>query len=225
MGKQFGILVDIATCIGCKVCMVACKQVNNLEPSNADIPGSQDWIHWINILDIGPIGDYPNLQLYHLPINCQHCGNAVCIGACPKAAISKLECGVVQIDKNRCDGCKDDPDYAVKCIQACPFRAFQLNPKTHKAEGCTLCLPLISKGLEPACVRACPGGCLTFGNLKDPRSLISKRLKQAADRAFTFRPEQGTRPSVWYIAPDGWNAEQWLSAPVVVGKNQILFCR
>jgi Fe-S-cluster-containing dehydrogenase component len=223
MGKQYGILVDIGTCIGCKVCMVACKQINNLDPSNGEVPGIQDWINWINMLDIGPIGDYPNLQLYHLPIHCQHCASPVCVEACPVEAISKLESGVVLIDKNRCNGCKGDPDHVVKCIQACPYGALQINPKTHKAEGCTLCLPLVSKGLEPACVRACPGGCLTFGNLKDPRSLISKRLRKAGDRAFTFRPEQGTKPSVWYIAPEGVSAQQLMCAPVAVGVGQILF--
>jgi tetrathionate reductase subunit B len=223
MSKQYGILVDIATCIGCKVCMVACKQINDLDPSNTDTPGSQDWNHWITLLDIGPTGTYPNLQMYHLPIYCQHCANPVCAEACPVEAISKLEIGVVHIDKNRCNGCKGDPDDVVKCIQACPYRAFQINPKTHKAEGCTLCLPMISKGLQPACVRACPGGCLTFGNLKDPRSLISKRLRKARDRAFTLRPEQGTKPSVWYIAPEGASIEQWMGAPFELKMRQILF--
>jgi Fe-S-cluster-containing dehydrogenase component len=223
MGKQYGILVDIGTCIGCQVCRVACKQANHLDPSNEEVPGIQDWINWINVVDVGPIGDYPNLQLYHFPVHCQHCAHPVCAEACPVKAISKLESGAVHIDKNGCNGCKEDPDDVVKCIQACPFRAFQINPKTHKAEGCTLCLPLISKGLEPACVRACPGGCLTFGNLNDPRSLISKRLKEAGDRAFTFRPEQGTKPSVWYIAPDGLRAKDFMGTPVGVRMDQILF--
>jgi len=223
MSKQYGILVDIATCIGCKVCMVACKQINDLDPSNTDIPGAQYWNNWINVLDIGPTGTYPNLQIYHLPMSCQHCANPDCVEACPVEAISKLESGVVHLDKNSCNGCKDDPKGVIKCIEVCPYRAFQINPKTHKAEGCTLCVPLISKGLEPACVRACPGGCLTFGDLNNPRSLISKRLKEAGDRAFTFRPEQGTKPSVWYIAPKGVSAEQLMCAPVAVRISQILF--
>jgi len=91
MSKQYGILVDIATCIGCKVCMVACKQINNLDPSNTDIPGTQDWNHWITLLDIGPTGTYPNLQIYHLPINCQHCENPVCVEACPVWALDAGE--------------------------------------------------------------------------------------------------------------------------------------
>ena len=223
MSKQYGILVDIATCIGCKVCMVACKQIHNLDPSNADIPGTQYWNNWISVLDIGPMGTYPNLQMYHLPISCQHCANPACAGSCPVEAISKLENGVVHLDKNKCNGCKGDPEGVVKCIHACPYRAFQINSKTHKAEGCTLCTPFLSKGLEPACVRACPGGCLTFGDLNDPRSLISKRLKKAGDRAFTLWSEQGTRPSFWYIAPEKMGAAKLRCVPIVMGMDQILF--
>lgn len=218
MSGQYGILVDIETCIGCKVCMVACKQVNNLDPSNTDVPGGQDWLNWINVLDIGPIGTYPALQMYHLPIKCQHCANPVCADACPVEAISKLENGVVLIDKNKCDGCKDNPKNDIKCIEACPYKAFQINPKTHKAEGCTLCFPIISKGLEPACVRACEGGCLTFGNLKDPNSLISKKLKEAGTRAFTLKPEKRTKPSIWYIRPKQANKTQFKSMDIVVMK-------
>ncbi len=223
MGKQYGLLVDIGTCIGCKVCMVACKQANDLDPSNLDVPGSQYWNDWINVIDLGPLGNYPDLQIYHLPITCQHCENPVCAASCPVEAISKLPNGVVHLDKNRCDGCLGRSDGAIKCISACPYQAFQINPKTHKAEGCTLCLPLITKGLQPACVRACPGGCLTFGDLNDPGTFLSRRLKEAGDRAFHLRTKEGTRPSFWYVAPERMNAAGFSEAQILLRTSQILF--
>ncbi|MFH1083902.1 MAG: hypothetical protein V1751_10980, partial [Pseudomonadota bacterium] len=62
-----------------------------------------------------------------------------------------------------------------------------------------------------------------FGDLNDPRSLLSRRLKEVGDRAFTLRTKEGTRPSFWYVAPEKMSAAGFSGVPIVLKMSQILF--
>jgi Fe-S-cluster-containing dehydrogenase component len=54
---------------------------------------------------------------------CSGCG--ACVSACPQLAVFLVR-GQVQIDFQRCDGCKDVPETQVKlCVEACPNHALQ----------------------------------------------------------------------------------------------------
>jgi Fe-S-cluster-containing dehydrogenase component len=64
-------------------------------------------------------------------------------------------------------------------------------------EKCTLCYHRISNGQNPACVDACPAKCRIFGDLDDPNSEISLRLK--GQKAMRLKEEKGTRPKVFYV--------------------------
>jgi tetrathionate reductase subunit B len=199
MKKQYGILVDISSCLGCNVCIVACKQVNHIPPTKEDIPGSREWPGWNRILDILK-GRYPNLSVYYLPIMCMHCKHPPCAESCPWGAIYKREDGLVLVKEEKCDGCRDVLT-GPKCVPACPYNAVQFNEKKRIAEFCNLCAHRIEAGLDPICVQACEGRALTFGDFSDPNSEVSKILRAAGDRAFVLKPEKGTHPSLWYIRP------------------------
>ena len=93
-------------------------------------------------------------------------------------------------------------------MPACPYSAVQFNPKKSTVEACTFCVHRLEVGLEPACVRACLGRCLTFGDLNDPDSEIARKVKEAGDRVFTLKPEEECGPSIWYINPDGVNLDK-----------------
>jgi phenylacetyl-CoA:acceptor oxidoreductase subunit 1 len=83
-------------------------------------------------------------------------------------------------------------------------------------EKCNFCMERIDAGLAkglypgidrdatPACVNTCQARALTFGDLDDPNSEVSRLIKQ--QHGFNLHPEYGTEPSVYYIDPGIGNA-------------------
>jgi formate dehydrogenase beta subunit len=49
---------------------------------------------------------------------------------------------------------------------------------------CTLCVDRVQVGLEPACVKACPTGCLHFGTKEDMLALADSRVDQLKRNGF-----------------------------------------
>ena len=201
MAKQYGILVDVNSCIGCGVCVIACKQEHNLPPHTDDRPGTTG-LAWNKVVQITE-GKYPDISIEYLYVQCMHCAAPPCVEACPKDAIHKREDGIVLIDKAKCNACADQPDGVKKCIPACPYGAIQFNEEESVAQAYTLCVHRIEENLKPACVRACVGNCLLFGDLGDPNSEVSQKVREAGDRVFVLKPEKETNPSLRYIRPPG----------------------
>ncbi|MFC1846333.1 4Fe-4S dicluster domain-containing protein [Chloroflexota bacterium] len=199
MSTKYGILVNIEECLGCGVCVIACKQENGLPPHTDDRPGTIGiaWNQVLSLLD----GVYPDLSMYYLYLHCMHCENPPCIPSCPKGAIQKRDDGIVLIAKSKCDACRNEPDGIKKCTVACPYGAIQFNEQRGVVEACTMCLHRVEAGQDPACVNACMGGALTFGDLNDSGSKISQAIAAAKDRVFVLLPEKGTSPSVQYVKP------------------------
>lgn len=83
-------------------------------------------------------------------------------------------------------------------------------------EKCNFCLERIDAGLAkglkpgidrdatPACVNTCQARALTFGDLDDPDSEVSRLIRDK--HGFQLHPEYGTDPSVYYIDPGIANA-------------------
>ena len=63
--------------------------------------------------------------------------------------------------------------------------------KTHNLK------PGIDRDATPACVNTCQARALTFGDIEDPESNVSKLIKER--NAFQLQRELGTDPSVYYI--------------------------
>jgi len=113
---------------------------------------------------------------------------------CPTGATWKREeDGIVVVDPDICIGCK-------YCIQACPYDARFINPKTGSADKCDFCVHRVEQGLVPSCVNTCVGGARIFGDLNDPESEIARLV--ATNPATVLRPGQGTEPNVFYIGLD-----------------------
>lgn len=181
LAKQYAMVVQVAKCIGCQACTVACKFQNN-------VPEGQ---YRTITPAIGPIGTYPNLKMTFEKEACQMCSNTPCVKVCPTKASYVNEDGVVLIDANKCVGCK-------YCMTACPYHARFINEETGAADKCTFCYEdRVSKGNKPACVTTCVGGALSFGDLNDPTSDVAKLL--AKYKHEVRKPEFGTKPNVYYI--------------------------
>ena len=185
---NYAIITDLNRCTGCLACTVACKAINGVDVGN----------FWIKTLRIGPhpieggSGDYPDVEMYFLPVQCQHCKNPECVRVCPTGASHIREDGTVQIDKSKCIGCRF-------CALACPYGVRSWSPSEHVVEKCTLCGQLTSVGEEPKCVAACCASARFYGDLDDPNSDASKALAAAGADSVHRLKDVGNGPQTAYI--------------------------
>lgn len=210
---QHAIITDLNKCVGCLSCSVACKVVNEVPIGN----------FWQKVLRIGPNPMYegavlPDVEMYFLPVGCQHCTNPECVKVCPTQASHIREDGTVQIDKAKCIGCQF-------CVMACPYGVRYLNDEELVVEKCTLCEQRTAQGELPQCVAQCCGRARFFGDLdagyesfEGPGRVLEKfatyddvhyaRVKMLDTvRDFTdgdvyHLPDVGNRPSCAYILRD-----------------------
>jgi Fe-S-cluster-containing dehydrogenase component len=176
---RYGMVIDTRRCVGCMDCVVACKTENGV-PDGA----SRDWIAQETT------GVFPDLHLEIRTERCNHCDNPPCVDCCPTGASHVEEPGaVVLVTANKCIGCK-------ACIASCPYDARYVHPEGY-VDKCTFCLHRVKEGLDPACVSVCPTRCMTFGDLDDPGSEVSRLLQ--ARRHHALLPEAGTAPRIWYL--------------------------
>jgi DMSO reductase iron-sulfur subunit len=150
---QYAIVTDLNRCVGCLGCNVACKVVNNVPIGS----------YWNKTLRIGPYthaedGNWPDVYMYFLTVQCQHCEDPECIKVCPTGASHKREDGTVQIEKSKCIGCQF-------CVMACPYGVRYLNEEERVVEKCTLCEQKIAQGELPQCVSQCGGRARFFGSI------------------------------------------------------------
>jgi len=183
-GRRWGMLVDISRCIGCQACTVACS-MENLPPLGQFRTTVLQYE-----VDSGVAGEPP--AMVSLPRLCNHCDEPPCIPVCPVQATYQREDGIVLVDADRCVGCG-------YCVQACPYDARFINKETQTADKCTFCEHRLEDGLLPACVETCVGGARVIGDLNDPDSEISTRLRDNADDVKVLKPGQKTRPRVYYL--------------------------
>ncbi len=176
---RYAMAVDTRRCVGCNACVLACKAENNL-PEN----GFRDWI----VTETK--GKFPNLFQEIRSERCNHCSNAPCVSACPTGASHVGVGGIVLVDPDKCTGCK-------ACIASCPYDARYVHEDGGYVDKCTFCVHRVEKGGQPACVEICPTRSLTFGDVNDPDSEISRLL--ASRKSKTLKPEAGTKPNVHFL--------------------------
>jgi len=186
LGRKYALIIDQERCIGCEACTVACQHENGGAAGHIRV-ATRD----TDAKDT-PAGVFPNLRMTFLPALCNHCEHPPCADACPPTAIKRNENGIVFLDEEACDGCRN-------CLAACPYGAIVFNDVKGKAEKCNFCKHRIEKGLEPFCVICCEGQALHFGDFNDPGSRVSKLLE--AGNAFCLKPKAGTKPAVYYCPP------------------------
>ena len=137
-GQQYRFTFDMAACVGCHSCEVACAEQN-------DLPVDEPWRR------VGELegGAYPATRRFNLSIACNHCLEPTCLSGCPTNAYVKLDSGIVAHRAEECVGCE-------YCIWNCPYEVPVLNKARRIVSKCDMCRPRLEAGQEPACVLACP---------------------------------------------------------------------
>lgn len=150
MTKQYGFLIDIDNCYGCKTCSMACKSENRTAPG----------VLWRRVREFN--GESPATQGF-ISMSCNHCDDPQCMKVCPADTYHKRDDGIVVQDHERCIGCR-------MCIMACPYNAPVYDPVEGKTSKCNMCAGRLDEGLLPRCVESCPAGVLRFGDINALRA-------------------------------------------------------
>ena len=175
--------IDTSTCIGCKACEVACQEWNDLPVVASQQTGSYQTLPTLeagfwNLIRFNEQEFEGGLAWLMRKDQCMHCADPGCLEACPApGAIVKYSNGIVDVNSENCIGCG-------LCETGCPFDIPRFSAKTGKMAKCTLCVDRVDAGLEPACIKACPTGCLHFGTKEDMVELGNARVKQLQANGF-----------------------------------------
>jgi len=221
---RWAMVVDLARCIGCGACAVACYAENNCAVLGEDQVRRGRLMAWLRIV---PYRDQEDpRRLGFLPLLCQQCDAAPCEPVCPVFASVHNEEGLNAQVYNRCIGtryCSNNCPYKVRRfnwlnVQWAEPLTWQLNPDvTVRVRGvmekCTFCIQRIREAelrakhegravrdgeIQPACAQSCPTRAFVFGDLLDPESQVSK-LTRSDPRRYHVLESLNTKPAVTYL--------------------------
>lgn len=212
---RWGMVVDLTSCIRCYACIAACR-IEHFLPIG---------MSWPRLVAMETGGDRPTVSTYS--VRCNQCQNAPCVEVCPTGATYQREDGIVAIDQDKCVGCRyciiacpyQNRDFLSRDKNGGFFPGMTTDfEKAGKelyhhqigtTEKCNFCAERIDAGLAkglkpgidraatPACVNTCPARALTFGDLDDPDSEVSRMIRERG--GFQLHPEYDTDPSVFFI--------------------------
>ena len=224
---QWAMTIDLATCIGCGGCVVACQAENNIPIVGASEVRNAREMQWLRI-DRYFAQRETEVEALLQPMLCQHCEKAPCEYVCPVQATTHSNDGLNEMVYNRCVGTRF-------CSNNCPYKVRRFNWFDYNKhlsdtemmaknpnvtvrergvmEKCTFCVqrireagiaagredrPLRGTDVRTACQQACPTNAIVFGSLNEPDSEMVRRREQP--RSYAALDDLGTEPRVRYLA-------------------------
>lgn len=217
----WGMVIDLDRCTGCQACVMACKAENNVPAVGAREAALGRTISWMQVLTEED-ETRPGEVKRFLPRPCLQCDDPPCTKVCPVYATYRNPEGIVAQIYARCIGCRFCMAACPYNAKYFNWRVYQKegpgqNPDVSVrpkgvVEKCTFCHHRLQKAREralaerrdlapgeyvPACAEACPARAITFGDLSDPGSEVSRLAR--SPRAFRLQEELGTKPKVIYL--------------------------
>ena len=178
---RYAMVTDLRKCVACQACTVACS-------AEWAVPAGHARTH---VRTTPLAGTFPDLTSSPHVGQCNQCDRPPCVEPCPSGATYQDADGIVRVDGDLCIGCGF-------CIDACPYEARFINPRTKKVDKCDFCRPRIERGEEPACVATCTAHAKYFGDLEDRDSEVSRLVFRDGARRMETRTV-AVGPNVFYL--------------------------